>query len=254
MLRALLTLPLAFGLMRLGQTSVPAFAALAALAAFWVSVTLERQRLNHEYPFYFNSPAGKLGMAYMTVTAGVAIILKTILTGGLAFLFFSGTAVKESAHRIEVTSLAFGGCLAAGALLIALLHIRNPAVRRWGYFRLVLPLGLLYSTLIHLWPKQSSFWFWDNVSARNCLNPKNYAAPGNAADCYFEVSQSIDQIIETLLANMEIPLIGTKLPAFLVQAVSVLGSSNLAMGFVIAPLAVLLLDLVSLGKRRAVMA
>lgn len=242
MLPVLFVIPAALGLAFLAKTSVVAFACVAAFAGMIAAVTMERERFLFEFPFYFAKPPGPFAMGYIGVASSFSVLLKTILAGGLAYLFFSGTGVKESVQRIEITAYAFAISLSIGAFLLAVLQYQNPAVRRWGYFRLALPLGVLYSAVMHIWPKSKSFWFWDNIEVQSCLNPSRYKTLGKASDCYFEVSQTIDHIVETVLRGIELPGVKWRLPDWLVEAVAVVGSSNIAMGFVLAPLAVLLID------------
>ena len=120
------------------------FAALTMLMVLTIGSVLEWLRLRHELPFFFaDKRPGRL-----IVVSGVAVIevvVKSVLAGAAALLTFAGSDVG----RLQLMAVLLALCLLAGTGLLRRCYLSfNVRPMRWGYFRLAVPMGVLFSFLV----------------------------------------------------------------------------------------------------------
>lgn len=117
------------------------FATLTAVFALGFGLRLEHRRLKHELPFYFEG-TGPMRFRFTYFVGGLEALLKSILAGIAALFTFSGT----DSERLMWVAVVFGITIYAGSATLRWLSLSfQGAPSRWGYFRLSVPLGLLFS-------------------------------------------------------------------------------------------------------------
>ena len=117
------------------------FAGLTMVLALLFGLWLEHQRLKHELPFYFGK-GGPTRFRFTYLVGGLEALLKSILAGIAALFTFSGT----DPERLMWVAIVFGVTIYAGSATLRWLSLTFQATpSRWGYFRLSVPLGLLFS-------------------------------------------------------------------------------------------------------------
>jgi len=213
----------------LAATQPLVFAAVAAGAALLQGLALEYARFSHEMPFYFGRTLTGLRAAAARVwTTGEAVI-KAGAAGFVALLMVSGT----NAERLWWTAILFGVVTFLGTtvLLRISLNWRHRALR-WGYFRLALPLGILFSagifgmTEANLLPQASFSGLAYTATFELAQSPTIQ----DASEFLFQLSQATDSLIAKML--------GFVIPEAYVPFVQIVASTNVLPGFVIAVFAV----------------
>jgi len=117
------------------------FGAVTVVVALGFGLWLEHRRLKHELPFYFDG-AGPARFRFTYLVGGLEAVLKSILAGIAALFTFSGT----DTDRLMSVAIVFGVTVYAGSATLRWLSLTFEATpSRWGYFRLSVPLGLLFS-------------------------------------------------------------------------------------------------------------
>ncbi len=117
------------------------FAGLTVVLALGFGLWLEHRRLKHELPFYFDG-AGPARFRFTYLVGGLEALLKSVLAGIAALFTFSGT----DTDRLMWVAIVFAVTVYAGSATLRWLSLTFQATpSRWGYFRLSVPLGLLFS-------------------------------------------------------------------------------------------------------------
>jgi hypothetical protein len=133
------------GLAWLGWNHPFVFAGLTVALSLVLGLRLEFARLAHELPFYFRGREGlgtTLRAVMVRLVSSLEAILKAILAGIAAIFTFSGT----DPDRLFWVAVVFAATVYAGASVLRVVsHRLGGAPLRWGYFRLSVPLGLLFS-------------------------------------------------------------------------------------------------------------
>lgn len=226
------------GLAWLGWQYPFVFAALTVVVSLILGLNLEFTRLSHELPFYFRGRQG-LGTTLRAVTvrlvASLEAVLKSVLAGIAAIFTFSGT----DPDRLFWVAVVFAATVYAGASVLRVVsHRLGGTPLRWGYFRLSVPLGLMFSAgiaaLAHLailtQPTISDMgWkiLWE-LPPRPNIN--------QVSELLFGLKQAFDDFVVRLLSN----LIGEGWAEVVAIAISV----NVLTGFVSALFASIIATLV----------
>ncbi|HEX4892342.1 MAG TPA: hypothetical protein VFV47_03585 [Hyphomicrobiaceae bacterium] len=203
------------------------FAGLTALLAFAFGLSLELARIDHEVPFYFERAGVVSRLVRWPVALGTAIA-RSLIAGGLALITFSGTA----SDRLWTMAAIFAVIVFLASSILRRMAIdlgARPA--RWGYFRLAVPLGILYSLALSFFPAPSTAglaWQTLDFPARPSI--------AKAGELLFAVRLWVDDLIVRVLA---VPL-GVEGA----QAGAIVISSNVLTGFVLAVWAVAVSELV----------
>ena len=201
------------------------FALVTAGVTLIAALGLEHARLVHEMPFYFGRPLSSAAMAGLRVWSSSESIVKAIIAGFVALLTFSGT----NDERLFWTAILFAACVFVGTtvLLRVFLTWRERAVR-WGYFRLAIPLGFLYSAGVYVLTqagKLPSAHFGD-VAFDATFNLARSPTIESASEFLYKLSQATDGLIGALLS--------TVLPPDVVPYVQILASTNVLPGYILA--------------------
>lgn len=120
------------------------FAALTAVMILAFGWWLEWARLAHEFTFYVEGRgiSGRWRRVVMVVLASGETLVKALLAASAALLTFTGL----SADRLMLAAGLFAAVTFLGtSTLRRLSRSFNVRPTRWGYFRLAVPLGLLFS-------------------------------------------------------------------------------------------------------------
>ena len=120
------------------------FAGLTMALVLTVGAVLEWLRLRHELPFFFaDRRPGR--MIIVTTAAFVEVVVKSILAGAAALLTFAGS----DPGRLQLMAVLLALSLLAGTGLLRRCFLSlNVRPMRWGYFRLAVPMGVLFSLLV----------------------------------------------------------------------------------------------------------
>lgn len=210
------------------------FAGVTAVIAFALGAVLEQARFKNDLPFFFDK-VGWLRTLVYAVVAGVEAVIKGLLAGLVALLTFSGT---DDVRRYWI-AVAFATSVWFGAAVLRRLAISfNARASRWGYFRLALPLGLVFSlgvTGLNAFGlvKTPGIWeLWKTLA----LELPNVPSLPQLSELLFKLKLFFDGLVVAILEKF--------LPASIAQAVGVLVSVNTLTGFVAAVYAVLISELV----------
>ena len=180
-----------------------AFAGLTALVTLVLGVWLERARLAHELPFYV--PNGQRGAGTVAAVIGVGTgAAKALITGLVALLAFSGT---DGDRRFWI------GCALAATLFFGVSVLRRLALSfgisasRWGFFRLALPLGLVFTLLVAL---AQSLGLIKVPSLTELLRQMVLDVPARptleqASELLFRLKQYVDSVLVALLQTVLTP-------------------------------------------------
>ncbi len=218
-----------------------AFAAGTAVLAFLLGTHLDYLRLKHEYPFYFDGrqPAFLIGLRILSLGDST---IKAIIAGLVALLTFSGT----NDERRFIIAICFAVAVYAGASLLRRLSISlgaNPA--RWGYFRLSVPLGLIFSSAVAF---AAALQYIKTATLTDIGRQLVFDMPvrpsiDHISDLLFNLMQYIDSVIATLLA--------TVMPPDWAQVASLVISVNVLTGFIVALYALIIAEAVRWIERRS---
>ncbi len=206
------------------------FAALSAALALVLGIQLDFARLRHEYPFYFDVAAPRFLFGLRLFALGDSVI-KSLVAGLVALLTFSGT----DDDRRFVTAVCFAVALYAGTSLLRRLSISlNARPARWGFFRLAVPLGLVFSCGVAL---AASLQYVKVATLTDIGRQLVFEMPARpsieqVSDLLFSLKQYIDGVIATLLAQV--------MPVEWAQIVGLAISVNVLTGFVVAIYAVVI--------------
>ncbi len=204
------------------------FAALSMVLAFLIGLNLEVKRLTFEMPFYFLRTT-RLGQIARALMGSGQALVKALAAGLVALMIFSGTEPQ----RLQIVAGIFALCVLAGSILLRRLTISfgaRPA--RWGFFRMGLPLGILFSAALSFFPPPSSL----EVARKVLLDLPARPRLAEAGEALFSLRLWIDDLIVRLLANV----IGAKWA----ELAGIILASNILAGFVLALYAVAISEVV----------
>lgn len=215
------------------------FALGTAVLAFLLGLQLDFARLKHEYPFYFEAKRPPLFWALRLVSFWDSLV-KALVAGLVAVLTFSGT---DDERRLAV-AVCFAVAVYAGTSLLRRLSISfgaRPA--RWGFFRLALPLGLIFSCGVAFAAALGYLRVATLADIGRQLVFDMPARPNIAqvSDLLFNLKQYIDSVIATLLAQL--------MPPDWAQIASLIVSVNILTGFIVAIYALVIAEAVRRCER-----
>jgi hypothetical protein len=217
-----------------------AFAAGTALLAVLIGVQLDHARLKHEYPFYFEVEHPRFLIGLRLLALGDSL-LKGIISGFVALLTFSGT---DDDRRLAV-AVCFAIAIFAGTSFLRRLSISlraRPA--RWGYFRLSVPLGLVFSCGVAL---AAALGYVKTATLTDIGRQLMFELPAKpsvaqVSDLLFNLKQYIDSVIATLLSSF--------MTAEWAQVLGLIISVNVLTGFIVALYALVIAEAVGWVERR----
>lgn len=204
------------------------FAGLTAAVALTLGTALERKRLIYEIPFYIEGES-RLGRFVATAVALVTSLAKAVMVGFLALLTFSGT----NTDRRFWIAVAMAVTIYAGVSLLRRLWLSfGVRAARWGYFRLALPLGILFAVGVAL------------LTATRLVEVPNFAAIMRQIILDVPARPSIAQVSELLFQlklyvdTVIVGLLATMMSKDMAQIAGMVLSVNALAGFVAAVWAV----------------
>ncbi len=217
-----------------------AFAAATALFAFALGLHLDYARLKHEYPFYFDAERPRFLFGLRALACGDSL-LKGLVAGLVALLTFAG---NDDERRFAV-AVCFAAAIYAGTSVLRRLSITfgaKPA--RWGFFRLAVPLGLVFSCAVAFAAALGHVKVPTLVDVGRQLVFDMPAKPSieQVSDLIFNLKQYIDSVIATLLSTL--------MPLEWAQVLSLIFSVNVLTGFIVAIYALALAEAVRWVERR----
>src|SRR5690606_12488776 len=173
--------------------------------------------------------SSNLARVVRAVLGGGQAILKGVVAGFVALMTFSGTG--ES--RLLIVAALFAACALVGSAILRRLTISFSArPTHWGFFRMAVPLGLLFSGAMSLFPPPSSL----DMMRQVLLDLPAKPTIAQAGEALFSVRLWIDDLIVRILATYTGPEWA--------KAVGIVIGSNVLVGFIIAVYAVVLSETV----------
>jgi hypothetical protein len=204
------------------------FAGVSAALATLLGLRLEARRLAFEMPFYFQG-SGPLGRFVRLIVGTAQAVLKGLLAGLIAVMTFSGTG--ES--RLQFVAALFVVGLLIGSTVLRRLTISLRArPTHWGFFRMSLPLGLLFSAAVSFIPAPSSL----QLARQVLIDLPERPRIAQAGEALFSLRLWLDDLIVRLIATYTGPD-WAKLAGIVI-------GSNVLVGFLIAIYAVVLSEIV----------
>ena len=207
------------------------FVCMTSALVLVMGFVLEWQRLQHEFPYFFAGALSWRKRVMIVLSAMFETVGKALMAGFAALLAFGGT----DPDRAIVFAAILIICVFAGTgLLRRAFWSFGARPLRWGYFRLVVPLGILFSALVQVallggYLETSSF----QEVARSFV----FELPARANyDQVMELIFQVRQLVDGLLTSLIVQLFGSE---WLVPA-SILISLNVLSGFFVAIYAVLI--------------
>ena len=216
-----------------------AFAAATAVLAFLLGLHLDYARLKHEYPFYFDREQPRYLIGLRALASGDSL-LKGLIAGLVAMLTFAG---NDDGRRLAA-AVCFAVAVYAGASLLRRLSISfgaKPA--RWGFFRLAVPLGLVFSCAVAL---AAAFGYVKvatlvDVGRQMVFDMPSKPTIEQVSDLLFNLKQYIDTVIATLLSTL--------MPIEWAQVLGLIVSVNVLTGFIVALYALVIAEAVRWAER-----
>jgi hypothetical protein len=203
-------------------------AALTTGLALFIGARLEVRRLAFEMPFYFDR-SSRLGRILRVLIGVGQATLKAVVAGIVALMTFSGTVET----RVQIMAGIFAAVVFVGSMLLRRMTISlgaKPA--NWGFFRMAVPLGLIFSAAMSLFPPPSSV----EVARRVLLDLPARPAVAQAAEALFALRLWIDDLIVRLMA--------TYIGADWAKIVGIALGSNVLVGFVLAVFVVVISEVI----------
>ena len=205
------------------------FGLLTFIASLTVFGKLELDRNTHEIGFYTEAGLSKSVRRWFVLYAGVEVVVRSAICSILAVLLFSGT----EALRINLLAVVFVACVFLGFYLLRVLQrLSSIDVTRWGYVRLSVLLGIVFSVLSTCVPgiEVGEIAWKTSKNLMMTLNFKEFA------ELLYGVVQKVDLFLGWLLQALLGRLIGS--------LVSLVISVNVLFGFVVFLYALLLFRLI----------
>lgn len=221
----------------LAYASPIAFGAATAVLILAVGFSLERARLNHDIPFYVERDGARTRWrrAVFSIVAATEALARALLAGAVAILTFAG----KDADRILLLAVLFGAITFFGSSLLRRLS-RSFAVRpaRWGYFRLAVPLGVMFSLGIQIMVgigliKLSSL---SEIARTIVFELPEKPDLGQVTEFMFNIKQTLDALLRAFLERITEPAYAT--------AIGVIVSINVMTGLVISIYTVIVAEVV----------
>lgn len=222
------------GLAWIGYAYPVPFAIATALVTLALGLVLEPARLAFELPFYFGgaAPGRRLWVPLVGVFEAA---VKAVLAGLVALLTFAGT----DRGRVAWVAIALAATLWVGASLLRVLSLRlGAAPARWGYFRLAVLLGLVFSLALAILTEAGAISQPTLGELGRQIIFETPAKPGieQVSELLFQVKLYIDGVIVALLSTL--------MPADWARLVGIVVSVNVLTGFVAAVYALLIATVV----------
>ena len=210
------------------------FCAATAVLVVVVGLSLEWARLSHDAPFFYDD-ASKSRRILIAITGSLETLVKAIAAAVAGMLTFLG----NDDQRQMVVVVLFAVCVFAGTGFLRRgyysLGIRP---MRWGYFRLSIPLGILFSILLQATIQAGLV---DVKSLAELARTVVFELPERpdvaaVSDLAFNVKQLLDAFVVDVIDR----LIGPTWAALAGVFVSI----NVLLGFAIAIHAVVIAELI----------
>ncbi len=207
-----------------------------------IGVSLEWARLRHDAPFFY-ADASKSRWVLIAVAGSLETVIKAI-AAGVASLF---TFLGNDEQRQLIVAVMFALCVFAGTGFLRRgyysLGIRP---MRWGYFRLSIPLGIVFSVLLQVAIQVGLLDVKTLGEIARTVVFELPERPGAAAvsDLAFNIKQLLDAFVVDVMDR----LIG---PSWAVAA-GVFVSVNVLLGFAIAIHAVVVAEVILRLEQRYV--
>ncbi|MEM1371436.1 MAG: hypothetical protein AAGG72_04300, partial [Pseudomonadota bacterium] len=205
------------------------FAAVTGSLAFLIGLQLDFARLRHEYPFYFDRPAPRSILGLRAI-ASVDSLLKGLAAAAIALITFS----SADGERVQIVAVVFAVVTYFGVSVLRRLSVSFGArPLRWGFFRLAVPLGLVFSVGM---ATLAAFGYVRVPTLYDLGRQIVFETPERPgidalSDLLFNLKQYVDSLIATAL--------NTFMPSDWAQIVGLILSVNVLTGFVIAVYAVI---------------
>lgn len=213
--------------------------ALVLVTGWW----LEYTRLRHEFPYYVNA-AGKqtaLQLIVFSLLASGESIVKAVLAAGAALLTFSG----QDADRLAYFAILFALATFLGtSTLRRLTRTFDVRPSRWGYFRLAVPLGIVFAIAVQI---IAAAGLVETKSLSQLASTLVFELPqqptlAQLSQFLFDVKQTLDALIRTFLQRLIDPTYATLAGTII--------SLNVLMGLVIAIYSVIAAEIVRILEDR----
>ena len=210
------------------------FAGVTAMLILVIGLRLEWQRLRHELGFFFDDGRATR-VVFVSLAACVEACVKAIAAGGASILAFAGS----DTDRLLVVAVVFAASLFAGAgMLRRSYYSFGVRPMRWGYFRLAIPLGVLFSIGMYAAVLAN---FIEVLSLRELAGALVFELPERPnLSQLSEFAFSVKQTIDAVLVNFAEQFLG---PSFAWVA-GILLSVNVLTGFALAIYVVLISEVV----------
>ncbi len=207
--------PLFFGLLFISFSFPIFFGIVTFFLSLLIFSRLEHDRKTHERTFYFIEEPNKIFSALFKISSKGEVLVKSLIFSVLTIILFSGT----NDERKILISYAFIVLVWLGALILSILEKRSKVhVERWGYVRISLFLGVVFSLLI------SSIEGIGLLEITKSLVARDLNLDEGAELIYGLIFQ-----LDKALQNIFVKLFGD----FVGKSISLVLTTNIAYGFVV---------------------
>ncbi len=208
-----------FFLLFFTSLAFPIFFGIVTFFLSWLIFNrLEYDKKIHERTFYFIEKPNEIFSAFLKISSKGEVFVKSLIFSVLTIILFSGT----DAQRKGLTSCAFILLVWLGALVLSILEKRSKVhVERWGYVRISLFLGVVFSLLIS---SIGGIGLWE-ITKSLVENKTNGLGLDKGVELIHGLFYQLDEILEGIFVNL--------FGGFVGKSISLILTINVAYGFII---------------------
>ncbi len=209
-------------------------AGLTTVLIITLGSVLEWSRQRHEDAFYFGDQ-NRLRLLLVGLSGVGEGLVKALAAGAALMLTFAG----DDSERIFVLVVIFAACLFLGTgILRRGFYMYNMRPSRWGYFRLAVPLGIVFSAVVQ---GATALGFLVIPSLQSIAGSLVFDLPQRPtveqlSDLAFKIRQTIDALVTDVAGGL--------LGEAYAPIIAVLVSVDVLIGFALAVYVVVILEIV----------
>ena len=179
---------------------------------------LEYDKALHDRGFYSNQTPKEIILLFIGLSTKLQVLIQSVALSLLTVILFSGTNID----RIAEIVLIFLFLVGVGSSILRLIErISNVNIERWGYVKISLLLGILFSLLIST-VEGLNVWDIGTSILKNQMSELNL---NEVAELSFGLVSQIDNLLENIFTKFFGEVAG--------KFISVLFTTNTMFGFVL---------------------